>query len=179
MFRMRLTVNTDLLTRLRELPMRAQRNLRTSLQTDLKPDLQRDTDALFAEPPGPSPVGFEFGTPKSRAYYFWLISTFPQLTDPESRHWIRMGDLADAFEVRISDKLRENLIVVSNLRQKSTGTMPYPARFVYGAWAPPGHINTGWQGQADAARQTLQGKATEKIYKLWAKAVSEAKRGRG
>lgn len=179
MFRMRLTINQEILTRLRQMPDRAQRNLRRRLQVELAPDLQQDVDALMETPPGPVASPFLFGTPKSKRYFFVLVHQHPEYSD--GAHWLRGGPMAieNAFRVQISDRLRENLISVRNVQRESTGTKPWPARYVYGPWATSGNIKTGWPEQADIARQLLREKTIKRIIEMWRESVRDAVKGVG
>lgn len=166
---MRLTVNQSVLGVIRDLPERAQRNLRRKLQTDLKPELQADVDALMAAPAKPrDDTPFEFGTDKSRRYWFVLIRARPDLTD--GSHYIRFGIIQEGFEVLVSDRLRQNLVKIVNVQPKST--------YVYGPWQVAGHRNTGWGAQFEQARQALQSKTISRIVQYWYEAVNEAARGK-
>jgi hypothetical protein len=168
-FRMRLTVNEDLLNRLRQLPERSQRNLRRKLATELKPELQADVDELFAEPPPPVSDPFEFGTEKSHIYYILMVRENPILTD--GQHWIRTGIIESGFNVEVSDRLRGNLIRIRNIQPD--------ARYVFGPWLVPGHRNTGWPEWVERARPFLQEKMIRRIEEMWAEAVREAIKGQG
>lgn len=169
MFKFTITVNQGLLQQLRDLPMRAQRNLRARMQTELQPELQDRVDALMGEPPGPVSEPFEFGSAKSRAFYFILIRENPGLTD--GAHWIWTGEMASGFRVEISDRLRENLIRVINRKQK--------APFVYGPWMVAGHLNTGYSLQVSIARRQLRQYAIRRILVFWRQAVRDGLRGVG
>lgn len=179
MFRMHLTINQELLNRLRQMPDRAQRNLRRRLQTELAPELQQDVDALMQPGPGPVAEPFAFGTAKSKRYFFALVREHPEYTD--GTHWLRGGPMAieNAFRVQISDRLRENLVNIKNVQRESTGTKPWPARYVLGPWAVAGHIRTGWPEQADIARQLLREKAIKRIIEMWKESVRDAVKGVG
>jgi len=169
-FRMRLTVNQAVLGVIRELPERAQRNLRRKLQTQLKPELQADVDALMASPAKPrDDTPFEFGTDKSRRFWFVLIRASPDLTD--GSHYLRSAIIEEGFQVTVSDRLRENLVKIVNIQPKST--------FVYGPWQVAGHRNTGWGAEFERARQELQAKAIAKIVQYWYEAVDEGTKGKG
>lgn len=167
MFKFTVKVNQRLLERLRELPERAQRNLRNKMQTQLKGDLQAQVDELMGERPGEIDSPFTFGTDKSRAKYFVIIRENPDLTD--GAHWIWTGELASGFKVEISDRLRENLIRIVNQKQK--------APFVYGPWAVAGHINTGYLQQVSLAKQQLRQYAIRTIIRYWRESVREGLRG--
>lgn len=169
MFRMYLRVNRGPLDVIRQLPERAQRNLRRKLQTDLKPELEADVEAMMASPARPrDDTPFEFGSGQSRRYWFVLVQANPTLSD--GRHYIRTGIIEGGFEVIVSDRLRENLVRITNVQPKST--------YVYGPWQVAGHRNTGWGEQFEQARQRLQSKTTGKIVQYWYEAVDEATRGK-
>lgn len=168
-FRMSLKVNENLLNRLRELPERSQRNLRRKLQTELKPELQADVDALAAEPPPPVSDPFQFGTEKSRIFYILMVRENPTLTD--GRHWIRTGIIESGFSVEVSDRLRGNLIRIRNIQPD--------AIFVFGPRLVLGHANTGWPEWAERMRPILHEKMLTRIEELWKQAVREAIKGQG
>lgn len=167
-FKMKITLNKDVLLALRELPARAQRNMRRKMQTILVPELQADVDVLMSEDPGEVSAPFEFGTPKSRRKYFAMIDSGKVLTD--GAHYIRQDIIERGFRVKISDRLREELLTVSNIQPKAT--------FVYGPWQVAGHRNTGWGREFDVARQLLSERLHQRIYELWAEAVDEAAKSR-
>lgn len=177
-FKMRLSVDQDQIAALRAMPDRARSLMRVKMQTILKPELQTDVNALMEQ--GPALVSpFEFGgrDDKSARYYFALVTNNPSLSD--GRHWIRKGDLEDAWNVTIGTQFREGSIAVINQLRESTGTKPFPAFYVYGPYAPLGHINSGWPQQAEIARQLLREKAISRIWELWRESLDEAARGRG
>lgn len=163
-FKMRLTVNEDLLNRLRQLPERSQRNLRRKLQTELKPELQADVDALAAEPPPPVSDPFQFATEKSRIFYILMVRENPTLTD--GHHWIWTGIIESGFSVEVSDRLRGNLIRIRNIQPD--------AIFVFGPRLVPGHALTGWPEWAGRMKPILRAKALERIEQLWKESVHEA-----
>ncbi len=179
MFRMRLTINQALLQKLRDIPERAQRNLRQKVQTQLKSELQSDVDSLMETPPGEPSSPFEFASDASRGMYFILLREFPDMSD--GRHYIRTGDTASSFEVVISDKLRESLISIVNPKtvsgkvRKGYGTAL--AKYIYGPWESPGHLDTGYPQQALTARERLTAKAKMRIVGYWQEANSEELRG--
>lgn len=176
MTKFRLTVNQPLLEQWRSVPMRAQRLFRRKLVTVLGPELQTEVDLLMIDPPGPVSEPFAFGSEASKRYYFWLVNEYPELTD--GHHWRRTELLESHWRVEVSDRLRGNQVTVSNILRESTGTEPFPGRYVYGPWAVQGHINTGWPEQMEVARQRLQEKFIERAKEMWSEAVDEALKGR-
>ncbi len=177
MFKMRLTVDQDWLANVRAMPERAQRNIRRKIQTSLVPELQADVETILADAPGPVSSPFAFASPASRGYWFALIRANPSLTD--GRHWIRTGLLEGSWVVTASDRLRMTMITVSNNLRESTGQEPFPAKFVYGPFEPPGHRNIGWPALLKNARQALHAKMLNRVYQLWAEACKDAVRGQG
>lgn len=173
---MRLSVDQDQIAALRAMPDRARSLMRVKMQTILKPELQADVNALMEQGPSPVDSPFHFGSDKSARYYFALVTAFPELSD--GRHWIRRSDIENAWRVEVGTQFREGLITVVNQLRESTGTKPFPAFYVYGPWAPLGHINTGWPEQADIARQLLQEKARTRIRELWRESLHEALRSK-
>lgn len=182
MFNMRVIQNEEMLQRLRDLPERAQRNIRRKVNTELVPELQTDVSRIMESAPGPSPADFQFGTEKSRRYYFFLIRSNPELAGGEhGEHWIRSGLLETSWIVEASDRFRVNQITISNNLHQSTskGNIPYPAKWVYGDFSPEGHIQTGWPQQARQMRNIIQAKVSRLLKVMWRESVSEALRGKG
>lgn len=177
MLKVKLDVNQELIARLRELPQRAQRNIRRKIQTELQPELQQDVQTLLGDAPGPVSSPFEFGSELSKRFYFFLVSSNPELSDGE--HWIRTGMLESGWRVTVSDRLRESLVTVSNIQRESTGQKPFPARYVYAPWAVSGHIKTGWPELLTQTRELLRTKTHNRIYGLWGDSIREAIRGQG
>lgn len=167
-FRMRLTVNQELLDRLRQLPERAQRNLRRELNTTFKEEMQDEVDKLI-EAPGSPTFPFKFGTEKSRIFYLLWIRENPELSDGE--HWIRSKIIESGFNVEVSDRLRGNLITIRNIQPA--------ARYVFGPWLVPGHGETGWPEVVERARPILQQLMIAKLEALWREAVRQAVKGQG
>ena len=170
-FKFTLTINQAYLDTLRQLPDRAQRNLRKLLVTEVGPQLQEATDALFEQGPAVSSP-FAFGTEPSRYHYFKMIREDPDLT--AGLHWVRHPEDEDSVEkgfwVKVSDRLRGALITVTNIHPK--------AKYVFGPWLVPGHGNTGWPEQAVIARMLLHEKAMELIRDAYLRALAAAKKGR-
>lgn len=166
-FKLKLTVNRDIIDAMRQLPDRARARLRVKLQTVLKPELQADTDAIFEQGPEPVDNPFTFETPASRRKYFAIVTADPTLSD--GRHWIRVGTTAEGFDVEVSSQFREGLITIRNVQSE--------ARFLFG---PPraviGHARTGWPDFAETARQLLHEKAVSRVQELWYEALNESVR---
>lgn len=177
MLRMKLTLNEELLERMRQLPIRVQRNIRRKIAVELAPELQADVSRLMGTAPGPSPSDFQFGSEKSRRYYFFLIRSNPELSDGE--HWIRSGLLETSWIVEASDRFRVNQITISNNLRQSTGTRDFPGKYVYGSFAPEGHIETGWPAQAQQMRNIMQAKMRRVIRVMVRDSVNEGLRGEG
>lgn len=182
MFRIRLTVNQELLARWRAVPERTQRNFRRKLVTILGPELQREVNDLMKPGPGPSLFGSGFNTVKSRKFWFVLIQANPGMTD--GNHYIRTGLIEAGHRVYISDRLRGNLITIRNVQeagpyQKGDLTPRLRARYVYGPRLVLGHITTGWPDEALAAEELLQAYAIERCKALFAESVREALKGIG
>lgn len=177
MLKPKISINQELLTRLRELPERAQRNIRRKIQTELQPELQQDVQALLGNAPGPVSSPFEFGSELSKRFFFFLIRSNPTLSDGE--HWIRVGTIENAWRVTVSDRLRESLITLSNIQRESTGQKPFPARYVYAPWAVSGHIKTGWPELLRQVQDLIRTKAHNRIYRMWGDSIHEAAQGQG
>jgi hypothetical protein len=164
---MRLTVNQDLLDRLRQLPERAQRNLRRELVTTFKGEMQDKVDDLI-EAPGPVSVPFAFGSENSRLYYVIMVNR-EDTTLTDGAHWIRTKIIESGFNVEVSDRLRGNLITIRNIQPN--------ARYVFGPWLVAGHGNTGWPEVVERARPILQQMMIAKLEALWREAVKQAING--
>lgn len=89
--------------------------------------------------PGKAAMPFEFATPKSRRYYFYLVNSGQVPTD--GQHYVRQGGKPYGWYVDVGDD--PLIIEIGN-------TWPQ-AKWVYGNLTQkpdsrvPGHINTGWQ----------------------------------
>lgn len=167
LFRMKLKINQDTLQRIKDLPDRARRNVYTTARTQLVPELEQTINELMV--PGPSPVSspFQFGTEKSRRYWFFLIDTGQVETD--GNHYIRSGDIETSFKVEAAGNVTESLFRIFNAHPK--------AKYLFGPWLVAGHDATGWPEQAEAARQLLQEKANTMLLDLWRSAVRAAIQG--
>lgn len=163
MVRISVSINWQLLERLRDLPDRAQRKVRARIQTELKGELQADTDRVMETPPGPVSSPFDFATERSRRYWFVLVHENPDMTD--GQHYIRSGDMGSSFEVRVSDRLRESLISITNRKTAAV--------YVYGQRMVPGHENTGYREQVQRLRQEIRSKARIRINGYWRAAIKE------
>jgi hypothetical protein len=179
-FKMRMTADQGTLGRLRELPVRFQRNVRRQIVTVIGPELQKDVDQLMTREPGPVSSPFAFGSPKSMAYWFFLVTLYPELTDGE--HYIRTGADETGFRVEVSDRFRENQITIRNIQDSEyflRGGFPlHKAKYVYGPWQVQGHKNTGWGREFETLHAQLQEKARTLIRAAGRLALAEAKKGR-
>ena len=169
LFQARVTINQSLLDNLRELPRRTQANLRRKLQTELKPELQKEVNTFFEQGPEPVSSPFVFGTLKSRNYYFWLVRNNPDLSD--GAHWLRRGIIEQGFDVSVSDRLRANLILIRNIQPE--------AKYALGPWLVRGHALTGWPDQFEMARELIRAKAVDRVVYLAKEALSEAMQNNG
>jgi hypothetical protein len=181
LFKMRVTVNQELLNDLRGLPQRARWNMKREMQTDLRPYLTQEVNALAPDlaPASPAPP-FEFGgvmsgisgydtNNPSRRYYFALIRGNPALSD--GQHWIRTGDIEGSFEVEVSDKFIENLVRIVNRHPK--------AKYLLSPWQVAGFRNSGWNASMAQLRQIIRKSAIVRIRVLWRRALHDALKGKG
>ena len=166
---MKLQQNNDLLSRLRQLPERSQRNIRRKIVTELVPYLERRANELMMEPWIMPSSPFVFGTRRSKRFYFAMIHDNPELTD--GSHWIRTMRLESSFQFEASDRLRGT--------QVTGRAAEGDARYVFGPWAVAGHINTGWPERVEQVREILQEEMRRMISRLWREAVREALDGQG
>lgn len=166
--RLKLTLNQEVLDNLRQLPVRAQRNIKQRIRTELAPELEQDARELMAQ--GPALVSpFVFGSRQSARYFFWLVRHNPELSD--GLHWIRTGIIEQGWRAEVSDRFSIGMITIRNIQPD--------AKYVYGPWAVAGHINTGWPEEAQSARALLVEKARERVYSMWKESVHEAAQGQG
>lgn len=165
---MRLTTNQDLLDKLRQLPERAQRNIRRKIATELVPYLEARAKELMSDMTMPSSP-FVFGTPRSRLYYFWLIHNNKSLADDS--HWIRTMRIESGFRFNASDRFRQIQIKGRNVEDK--------AQYVFGPWLVPGHRNTGWPEKLEEVRQQLEAESRAKLKEMWHDSVREGLKGQG
>lgn len=166
---LKLQQNDDLLSKLRQLPERSQRNIRRKIVTELVPYLERRANELMMEPFVMPSSPFAFGTPRSRIFYFWLVRNNPELSD--GNHWIRTMRLESGFRFEASDRLRAIQVRGRNVEDK--------AQFVFGPWQVAGHHNTGWDLRVEEVREMLQEEMRRMIARLWRESVREALRGQG
>lgn len=168
-FTMRLVTNEDLLSNLRELNERSQRNVRRRIVTELVPFLEKTFNELMSEPMTLPYTPFAFGTSRSRKFYFWLIHNNPSLVD--DLHWIRTMRLETSFQFEASDRLR-----TVQIRGRSAEG---DARYVFGPWTVAGHRNTGWPERVEQVRAQVQAMMRREIARLWRDSVREALKGQG
>ncbi len=179
-FRLRITVNQELLAKWRVVPERTQQNFRRKLVTVLGPELQREVNELMRPGPGPSLFGSGFNTPESRRYWFLLIKANPGMTD--GAHYIRTGLIEEGFRVFVSDRLRGNQITIRNIQEAAPGNDLKPhlrASYVYGPRLVLGHLITGWVEEGQVAGELLREYAIERCKELFAEALREAVKGQG
>lgn len=168
-FGAKFTIDQSLLDALRQLPERAQQNLRRRMQTELAPKLQVRANELFGADPGPVSEPFVFGNSpdaaaRSHNAYMAIVREVQGANDPNG-HWIRTGIIEEGFRISISDRLRASLIRLTNVQPKS--------RYVLGPWQVAGHANTGWGKQFAQARMTLRQEAIVAIMALWKQALND------
>ena len=170
LFQARVTINQSLLNSLRELPRRTQENLRRKLQTELKPELQKEINTLFAQGPEPVSDPFMFGGSdgglRSRQAYFWILRHELGIEPESGGHWPRRNIVEQGFDIQVSDRLRLNLILVRNFQPE--------AKYVFGPWLVRGHALTGWPDQFEMARELIRAKAIDRVVYLAKEALSEA-----
>lgn len=168
LFKIKLTTSEDLLGTLKELPARAKQTFKTKMRIEFAPKFEAEVNALMPSlAPGTPSSPFAFGTPRSKRYYFWLITSTEGLTD--GSHWLRTGDIESSFEVQVSDRLIENLIRVINRHPK--------AKYLYGPWQVQGHTNTGWGEEVKESRRQLGQRARVLIIVIWRESLTDAMKG--
>lgn len=171
----KMTINQVVVAKLKALPQRIKRNFKTKIRTKVAPELEKDTLALMSPDPGPVSNPFAFGSRESEIYYLILVRTHPELSD--GKHWKRDHEIQDAFRIKVTDYVRGDLLSITNIQRQSTGTKPWPGRYLYGPWMVQGHINTGWSAQFNAAKAILHDKAILLIIQAGNEALREAGRG--
>jgi hypothetical protein len=188
MLKLKLTVNQTLIDRIRATPEKAQLILRRRLVQEVGPELQAMVDTLMAQAPLRGSERFAFMTWKSRKFYFALLYANPDLSDGD--HWIRGGPMAieNGFRIEVSDRLRETMVRVVNIQREGKGkagmdreggataggTEIWPGQYVFGKYAVPGHIMTGWPEFADFVRVQMRTELDLRLRQLWPEAVREA-----
>lgn len=99
----------------------------TQVEDDYLPLLQQYPQQRAKHP-------FEFATPKSRRYYFYLVNSGQVKTD--SYGYVRNGGYARSWNVDLEQNGTTYTLTVSS---------SFPAaQFVGGLRQVPGHANTGW-----------------------------------
>ena len=176
MFRFELSLNPKVLADLRALPMRAQRIMRRKIVTVIGPEIEQMVAALVAQEPLRGDEWFQFGSDKSRKFYFWMLYNEPELSD--GTHWRRGGSsgIETAWEVHVSDRFQDTQIQITNARRKAKGLSQgeYPTQYVFGDYAVAGHIRTGWVEWAEQAQKQLKAHLWQRTMELWAESVQEA-----
>lgn len=156
MFRVKVTQPTATILAIRTLPIRAQREFRRELQTQIKPAVEQDVQTFVAPYPGPAVHPFQFATAKSRRWYF---ANFKQRGP-----YVRSMKLFQSWSVRVSSTIRQDLITIQNLRPES--------KFVYGPRQVPGHRRTGWGGpNFQAGLDLTREHARQLVLALWRRVV--------
>lgn len=154
MFRVNVTQPAATILAIRTLPVRAQREFRRELQTQVKPAVEQDVQELVAPYPGPAAHPFQFATDKSRRWYF------ANFRGP----YVRSMKLFQSWSVRVSSTIRQDLITIRNLRPESV--------FVYGPRQVPGHRRTGWGGpNFQAGLDLTREHARQLVVALWRRVV--------
>ena len=90
---------------------------------------------LAKYPPNRAKHPFQFATPKSRRYYFYLVNSGQVNTDGYG--YVRNGGYAKSWRVDVSNNGNEYTVTVES-------TFP-AAKYVGGNRQVAGHRNTGWQ----------------------------------
>lgn len=160
MFRVKVTQPTATILAIRTLPVRAQREFRRELQTQVKPEIEKDVQELVAPYPGPVVSGpdhpFEFATDKSRRFYFATLG--------KRGPYVRSKQLFQSWTVRIGSQIRADMITILNLKSYS--------KFVYGPRQVPGHRRTGWGGpNFQAGLDLTREHARQLVVTLWRRVV--------
>lgn len=178
MFRFKLSINEAMLTRWRELPERAQRNMKRKLREELVPELQTFVDEFMREGP-PLSAPFTFNTEASKRYWFYLLDA--GLVESDGSHYERTGQIETGWRVMLSSRFRAEMVTIQNIqfsRADPSGGFRNAA-YVYGPRYVFGHVATGWVDQADHLRRSVQERFVVGAQRLWRESVREAKRGQG
>lgn len=165
MFRQYLSVPPDFFSAFRELPTRSVRNFNREVREVVEPNIQKQVDGLFTEP-GPVKYKFEFGTARSRRWYFANFK--------DRLPYQRTGTLVKAWSVEITRQGQTTFIMLVN-------TAP-EAKYVYGL-PPiqrqiPGHARTGWGRDNKVAFQIIQEYTIDQLIDAWYRATTDAVKGK-
>jgi len=169
MFQINLGIPPVLFRSLRGLYPRVVRRLNQKLNTQVQPALQQDLADLVEEP-GPVEHPFEFGTPKSRRWYF--ANMVPKGSKGGS--YRRTHALIKAWRLKITRQSDKSYIVVYNERDE--------ARYVYGLpfvglhlfqRQIPGHTHTGWGKEMKVAMALIQEHGVELIREAYQQTLQE------
>lgn len=168
-----ITISPASLAKFKDLPLRAQRNLRRLIVTELGPELELIVKEMVAASPPRTNETFVFASDQSRKFYFWLLYNDPNLS--QNGHWARGGEgsIEDAWTVHVSDTLQETMIRVRNDRRKVKGISQgeYPAQYLFRV---PGHLNTGWLEWKWRMEDELRTVLRTRTMALWRQACREA-----
>lgn len=123
---------------------------------------------------GPLPVSdpFVFGSnpdaaKRSHDAYMAILRNMG-IKPQNGLHWERTGEIEQSWRTLVGENLA---IVVLNVHPN--------AKWVYGPWAVPGHLATGWLNQAIVARQQLRQETYARLHHMWRQSVHEAAQGKG
>jgi hypothetical protein len=152
-----------LLSSVKNLPKRAQREFKNQLLRTVKPQIQRNVDDLLGEEAPPVQYPFVFSddpaqNARIRAAYFATNGFGKGIP------YKRTGSLPTSWRVDVSTRLQQNFIVISN--PKSYAKYVYP-----GAKQVPGHRNTGWGKDFDTAIALINEDAVILVKDTWRNAI--------
>lgn len=120
---------------------------------------QRNNDTVLrvmAEYPSQAKHPFEFATPKSRRYYFWLIKQGKINTD--GTRYIRNGKLGKSWSFEVKTNKRGVAMVIQTSAKMARyvgGTMAISKPSLARQAQVAGHRNTGWQPFVDRLNPLL------------------------
>jgi hypothetical protein len=164
--RVKLTIPTDVLQRLKDLPTRAQQQFRTELRTTVQPAVNENVQRELAVDPGPVVYKFKFSTDKSRRAFF-ASRGFGKGIPTQ-----RTGSVQESWTVTVSSQLQTDLLSIRNLRPE--------AKYVYGSATQrqvPGHARTGWGRDFPRKIAVIQEDAQSRVIAAWFRAVKSAMKG--
>lgn len=158
--------------KLEQIPAVAARIFRERLGTEISPALQEDVRAIMAESEGEPVSPFAFATARSARFYFWLVTSSVFSAASDGTHWIRSGELEEAWQVQVQYGTFNATIRIVN---------PLPwAKYVYGpARQVPGHFQTGWGSQYARAQRLILQQAKRATIQVWHASVRQAVRELG
>ena len=166
MFKVNMSIPPDLFSAFRDLPVRAKRNFNREIRTTVQPKVQRKANELLGRAPGPVRLPFEFGTDRSRRWYF--------ANNRGNLPYRRTGAILKAWVVEVTRQGQTNYIILTN-------TAP-EAKYAYGMPPMqrqiPGHRRTGWKVDR-AAVSSLQAYIIDLLINAWYTAYTSAMKGKG